>query len=249
MEHGNLLNWLIFLPDDRGGAVPDRAQHRAVKIIAVVGHRRDAAAVAAACSSTSPGGAGTTPASIFGGGYGQKLYEVTKLTWITLGSGRTAPTIEYFVGVDGLSFPLVILTTFVTFLACLASWNIEHWKINRGIRGYFALFLLLETGMLGVFCRPGLLPVLHLLGSDAAADVLPHRRVGRAAEGIRRHQVLHLHPGRLGADAGRAAGVLLLRPGRPPHVRPDPLYELLSNFPPAWRMVIITSAAERFSSL
>jgi NADH-quinone oxidoreductase subunit M len=87
-------------------------------------------------------------ASIFGAGYGQQLHQVSKHDWIQLSSGAW---IQYFVGVDGLSFPLVILTTFVSFLACLASWNIETWKNNKGIRGYFALFLLLETGMIGVF--------------------------------------------------------------------------------------------------
>lgn len=86
--------------------------------------------------------------AIFGEAYGEKLYEVTQLTWIEFSSGAK---IEYFVGVDGLSFPLIILTTLVTFLACMASMNIESWKINKGVRGYFALFLLLETGMLGVF--------------------------------------------------------------------------------------------------
>jgi NADH-quinone oxidoreductase subunit M len=59
--------------------------------------------------------------------------------------------IQYFVGLDGLSFPLVILTTFVSFLSCMASWRFDTWAINKGPRGYFALFLLLETGMLGVF--------------------------------------------------------------------------------------------------
>ena len=33
--------------------------------------------------------------------------------------------IEYLVGIDGLSFPLVILSTFICLLSCLASWNIE----------------------------------------------------------------------------------------------------------------------------
>jgi NADH-quinone oxidoreductase subunit M len=59
--------------------------------------------------------------------------------------------IEYFVGMDGLSFPLFILTSFIGFLSCLASWNFENWPNNKGIRAYFVLFLLLETGMLGVF--------------------------------------------------------------------------------------------------
>jgi NADH-quinone oxidoreductase subunit M len=54
--------------------------------------------------------------------------------------------IEYFLGVDGISMPLVLLTTVLSFLAMLASWNIE-----RHVRGYLILFLLLETGMLGTF--------------------------------------------------------------------------------------------------
>jgi NADH-quinone oxidoreductase subunit M len=55
--------------------------------------------------------------------------------------------IEYFVGVDGLSILLIFLTALITFIAAIASWGIE-----KKIRGYFSLFLLLETGMLGTFC-------------------------------------------------------------------------------------------------
>ncbi|HEV2947674.1 MAG TPA: NADH-quinone oxidoreductase subunit M [Gemmataceae bacterium] len=54
--------------------------------------------------------------------------------------------IEYFLGVDGISMPLLLLTTVLSFLAMLASWNIE-----RHVRGYCMLFLLLETGMIGTF--------------------------------------------------------------------------------------------------
>src|SRR5262249_14218489 len=54
--------------------------------------------------------------------------------------------IEYFLGVDGISMPLLLLTTLLSFLAMLASWNID-----RYVRGYCILFLLLETGMLGTF--------------------------------------------------------------------------------------------------
>ena len=54
--------------------------------------------------------------------------------------------IYYKVGVDGLSFPLVILSTFICVLSCIASWNIE-----KMTKGYMALFLFLETGILGVF--------------------------------------------------------------------------------------------------
>jgi NADH-quinone oxidoreductase subunit M len=54
--------------------------------------------------------------------------------------------IEYFLGVDGISMPLVLLTTALSFLAMLASW-----KIERHVRGYCILFLILETGMVGTF--------------------------------------------------------------------------------------------------
>jgi NADH-quinone oxidoreductase subunit M len=54
--------------------------------------------------------------------------------------------IEYFVGVDGLSIAMVLLTALLCPLCVLASWGID-----KGVKGYCALFLLLETGMLGVF--------------------------------------------------------------------------------------------------
>ncbi len=59
--------------------------------------------------------------------------------------------IEYFLGVDGLSVTMVLLTGLLSFLCVIASWNIEEWKVNRGLKGYFALFLMLEAGMMGVF--------------------------------------------------------------------------------------------------
>ena len=54
--------------------------------------------------------------------------------------------IEYFVGVDGLSITMMFLTALLSFLCIFASWGID-----RGVKGYFALFLMLESGMLGVF--------------------------------------------------------------------------------------------------
>ena len=81
------------------------------------------------------------------GTYGQVTFE-TDVSWIQVGDFD----IRYHVGIDGLSFPLIILTTLITWLAAYASWNFDKWKINRGAKGYFALFLLLETGVLGTFC-------------------------------------------------------------------------------------------------
>ena len=54
--------------------------------------------------------------------------------------------IEYFIGVDGLSMPMVLLTALLSFLCIIASWNIEKKTL-----GYFSLFLLLDAGMMGVF--------------------------------------------------------------------------------------------------
>jgi len=73
---------------------------------------------------------------------------VEKATWIDIKSvpwfGRIH--IEYFMGVDGLSTPMVLLTALICFLAVFASWNIE-----KAMKGYMAMLLLLDTGMMGVF--------------------------------------------------------------------------------------------------
>ncbi|WKZ70752.1 MAG: NADH-quinone oxidoreductase subunit M [Melioribacteraceae bacterium] len=66
--------------------------------------------------------------------------EITGLSW--LGTVK----VDYFLGIDGLSMPMVLLTALVSFIATISSWN-----INKSIKGYFALFLLLDTGMMGVF--------------------------------------------------------------------------------------------------
>ena len=68
--------------------------------------------------------------------------------WISFGDyGR----IEYFLGVDGISVTMVLLTGILSFICILASFGFEHWHTAKGIKGYFALFLLLEAGMMGVF--------------------------------------------------------------------------------------------------
>lgn len=54
--------------------------------------------------------------------------------------------INYSLGLDGISFPLVILTSFLSMLAMWASW-----PIKKHVKAYCVLFLLLEMGMLGVF--------------------------------------------------------------------------------------------------
>jgi NADH-quinone oxidoreductase subunit M len=66
---------------------------------------------------------------------------VEKLSWIP-GLG-----VKYFIGVDGISLLLILLTTFLSAIAILASFG----AINEKTKSYYACLLALETGMLGVF--------------------------------------------------------------------------------------------------
>lgn len=73
---------------------------------------------------------------------------IEKFTWINI-TGITwlgTVKIDYFLGIDGISMPMVLLTAIVSFIACISSWT-----ITKAVKGYFALFLLLDTGMMGVF--------------------------------------------------------------------------------------------------
>jgi len=55
--------------------------------------------------------------------------------------------IQYLVGVDGLSLFLVLLTTLITLLVILFSWE----GVEKNLKGYLFLMLTLEAGMVGVF--------------------------------------------------------------------------------------------------
>ena len=54
---------------------------------------------------------------------------------------------SYLIGIDGISLLLVMLTTLIGFLASLSSWN----AIQDRVKEYYAMFLLLQTGLIGVF--------------------------------------------------------------------------------------------------
>jgi NADH-quinone oxidoreductase subunit M len=62
--------------------------------------------------------------------------------WIPFESFR----VQYFLGVDGLSAPLVLLTGLLGMAAVFASWGIKH-----RVREYFVWLLLLQTAVMGVF--------------------------------------------------------------------------------------------------
>jgi NADH-quinone oxidoreductase subunit M len=54
---------------------------------------------------------------------------------------------EYYIGVDGISMPLILLTTFTTVLIVIAGWT----NVAKRVAQYFAAFLILEGLMIGVF--------------------------------------------------------------------------------------------------
>ena len=58
-----------------------------------------------------------------------------------------SPRINYHIGIDGISLFLILLVTFLTPLAMLASWR----SIQERVKEFFLMLLVLETGMIGVF--------------------------------------------------------------------------------------------------
>ncbi len=89
---------------------------------------------------------------------------VEKQSWV-------GDTIVYQMGVDGISMPFVLLTTFLMPFCILASWN----SIQFRVKEYMAAFLVLETMMIGVFTsldlvlfymffEAGLIPMFLIIG-------------------------------------------------------------------------------------
>ncbi|MGD0900029.1 MAG: NADH-quinone oxidoreductase subunit M [Thermoguttaceae bacterium] len=86
-----------------------------------------------------PGGPGREAGFAMGVG---EMQHVVCRPWIQMSNFN----VDYLLGIDGISLPLVLLTSF---LSVLAMWT--SWPIQRHVKAYCILFLLLETGMLGVF--------------------------------------------------------------------------------------------------
>ena len=73
---------------------------------------------------------------------GMLYHEFAK--WISIGDFFQ---MNYNVGVDGISLWLVLLTTFIMPIAVLSTWH----AVEKNVKGFMALMLLLETAMLGAF--------------------------------------------------------------------------------------------------
>lgn len=82
-----------------------------------------------------------------GQGFGDltHLQDSVNVPWIRFQAGKIQFNVDYFLGVDGLSLPLVILNAFLTMLAVIGGWK------KTRVKDYLALILFLEGGVMGVF--------------------------------------------------------------------------------------------------
>jgi len=115
----------------------------------------------------------TMPGIIAGsnGNVNETFQFVERLDWISLNFGRFGTlNIEYFLGVDGLSITMVLLTALVSIIGVVSSWTIQ-----KQVKGYFLLYNLLSMAMMGcfvaldfflfyVFWEIMLLPMYFLIG-------------------------------------------------------------------------------------
>ena len=85
--------------------------------------------------------------------YASSLHYVEFVPWIK------SFNVNYFLAVDGLQIILVVLTTFLCLVSLGAAWNMDkaldhhtHKPRYTGMRAFFILYLILEMGIIGVFC-------------------------------------------------------------------------------------------------
>ena len=111
----------------------------AALLIALFGsHPKAPRAIALVAAAMTLGSAGWVYATYDRVAAGFQFAE--KVPWIpSLG-------VSYSLGVDGISAPMLVLTSLIIFTGVLVSWNVETRP-----REYFALLLLLVTGVFGVF--------------------------------------------------------------------------------------------------
>ena len=166
-----MLSLIVFLPIIAGLvilAVPSSQKQiiRIVSLLAALAQGVVAILIWRAYDPSLPGitaGPGGSPLGSF--------QFVEKLPWIGLKLGGMASlNIEYFLGVDGISVTMIILTALVSAIGVLSSWTIQ-----KQVKGYFILYNLLASAMMGcfvaldfflfyVFWELMLLPMYFLIG-------------------------------------------------------------------------------------
>lgn len=140
MIHEHLLSWLVFVPLIGALimlAIP-KGQQGYLKFIAL-----GAMLIELVLSVILVGSFDATVT-----GYGeQSLQFVENLDWIQINIGSLGSiSIDYFLGVDGLSVTLVLLTAIVMLAGVVSSWNIK-----QNTKGYFLLYMVLATSVIGCF--------------------------------------------------------------------------------------------------
>ncbi|MEK7656267.1 MAG: NADH-quinone oxidoreductase subunit M, partial [Elusimicrobiota bacterium] len=128
-----ILSWITFLPLIGALAllfVP-KDRTRTVHVVAIGAAALSFLASVYGLFGFDPGFVGVDP---------MPMQFVEKVSWI--------PTfnIHYSMGADGLSYPLILLTTLLSMLAAIYSMNIKE-----RVKEFYFWFLLLEVGMIGVF--------------------------------------------------------------------------------------------------
>src|SRR5437868_9390230 len=120
-----------------------------------------------------------------GNGFGDlnHLPDQIHTSWIDFNVGAVRLKIDYFLGLDGLSLPMVVLNALLSMLAVIGGWE------KKRVKEYMALLLILEAGVMGVFLAIDLLlfflfwevelaPMFLLIGIWGA-DVIKHGMPGR----------------------------------------------------------------------
>lgn len=160
-----LLSWLIFLPFVAAfviGLVPDK-KYFLIKSIAL----------GATCCQLIFGvllfvgfSGGSQPES-----WATAFQFVERFEWISLQLGDFGRLhVDYFVGVDGISMPLIALSTLLLVIGVISSWTVQ-----QKVKGYFILYLVLSGSLIGcfaaldfflfyVFFEFMLLPMFFLIG-------------------------------------------------------------------------------------
>ncbi|RXK88490.1 NADH-quinone oxidoreductase subunit M [Chlorobaculum sp. 24CR] len=166
-----MLSLIVFLPIIAGLiilAVPS-SQKQIIRIVSLLGAIGQGVIAVLIWRQYDPTMAGIVAAP--GGSLAGSFQMIERVPWISLDLGSFGPlNIEYLLGVDGLSITMVLLTALISIIGVLSSWTIQ-----KQVKGYFILYNLLATAMMGcfvaldfflfyVFWELMLLPMYFLIG-------------------------------------------------------------------------------------
>lgn len=166
-----MLSLIVFLPILAGLvilAVPS-SQKQIIRIVSLLAALAQGVLAVLIWRGYDPSLPGITAGA---GGIPEESFQfIERVSWIKLDLGGFGPlNIEYFLGVDGLSITMVMLTALISIIGVLSSWPIQ-----KQVKGYFVLYNVLSTAMMGcfvaldfflfyVFWELMLLPMYFLIG-------------------------------------------------------------------------------------